>query len=53
MLQPAFSSALRPAEAAVPDEITASIEDGVLTVTVPKKTGPKKAGRKIKVAAKK
>lgn len=49
----AFERTFRLPEAALPDKISASFEDGVLTVTVPKKTEPKKAGKKIKVAAKK
>ncbi|UCH73352.1 MAG: Hsp20/alpha crystallin family protein [Rhodospirillales bacterium] len=48
----AFERTFRLPEAAMPDKINASFQDGVLTVTVPKKTEPKKAGRKIKVAKK-
>lgn len=48
----AFERTFRLPEAAMPDKISAAFEDGVLTVTVPKKTEPKKEGKKIKVAKK-
>jgi len=47
-----FERTFRLPEAAMPDKISASFEDGILTVTVPKTTEPKKEGRKIKVAKK-
>ena len=45
----AFERTFRLPEAALPDKISASFEDGVLTVTVPKKAAARKAEKKIKV----
>ena len=45
----AFERTFRLPETADADKIKASIEDGVLTVTVPKKAAAKKVEKKIKV----
>jgi len=47
-----FERTFRLPESAMPDKISASFGDGVLTVIVPKKAEPKKEGKKIKVAKK-
>lgn len=47
-----FERTFRLPEVAMPDKISATFADGVLTVIVPKKAEPKKEGKKIKVATK-
>jgi HSP20 family protein len=48
----AFERTFRLPEAAQADKINATFEDGLLTVTVPKKAEARKAGKKIKVGKK-